>query len=71
MKFQNTFLVNFPNSSLISEFGLKTPNFLENLQFHKESILKFHNRDENKNSNHRIWKFKDFVLTVHTYDIKS
>ena len=26
-------------------------------------ILKFHNREMNKYSNNRTWKFKDFVLT--------
>jgi len=31
---------------------------------YKKSILKFLNREVNKHSNHRIWKFKDFVLTV-------
>jgi len=26
--------------------------------------MKFQNREVNQNSNHRVWKFKDFVLTV-------
>jgi len=30
-------------------------------KMYKKSILKFDSRKVNKNSNHRIWKFKEFV----------
>jgi len=62
MKFQNTFLVNFTKKLRI--FKADFENSVTFCKIQKESILKFHNREVNKNSNHQIWKFKDFVLTV-------
>jgi len=62
MKFQNTFLVNFQKRLL--NFQIRLWKYVTFWKIHKESILKFHNREVNKNSNHQIWKFKDFVLTV-------
>jgi len=60
--FKIPFLWIFQKVTKYSNSAFKIRNFF--WKIHKESISKFHNREVNKNSYHRIWKFKDFVLTV-------
>ena len=50
-------------SKKLLNFQIRLWKYVTFWKIHKES-MKFHNREVNKNSNHRIWKFKDFVLTV-------
>jgi len=69
MKFQNTFLVNFPKK--LRFFKAEVENLVTFWKIHKEGILKFHNREVNKNSDRRFWKFKDFVLTVLHHNIPT
>jgi len=52
MKFQNTSVVNFPKKIRI--FKAEFENEVIFSKIYKKSILKFHDREVNKNSNHRI-----------------
>ena len=73
MKFQNTVLGNFQKIYFKVTFLI---NFQKKyvkvtfLKIYKNSILIFHNQMY-KNSNHRFWKFKDFILTVYMIELEA